>query len=223
MTNYFGSQHSLDDCVKRHLFLLCPNNSGSTFLINAIKTSRAVWALQREGQHVLGFSGPATLRTEFPLLWASKPEWIERFQNPDAYDWSKSKKAWYFQASARRPDAPVFATKSPPFLLIADQLAENFPDTRFIFMVRNPYPVIESITRKHQKLGRPLEECATMAARHIITCFRQQIENKDRYKDQSVFFRYEDMCANPAETAKIIQSLVPEMTDLDLDQKLPVK
>ena len=43
------------------------------------------------------------------------------------------------------------------------------------------------------------------------------------YRERGVFFTYEEMCAAPERVASRIQALVPELDDLDLRQRLPVK
>ena len=35
---FFGARHDLERTVTSHLFVLCPNNSGSTFLRKALAT-----------------------------------------------------------------------------------------------------------------------------------------------------------------------------------------
>ena len=126
--------------VTTHLFGICPNNSGSTFLQKALATCRATWNLEREGQRMLGFVGPDT-RTTGSVIWGSERRWIDLFTNPDLYDWPRTRKAWYFQAWARDPAASVFFTKTPPFLLYVAELVRHFENAKFLFMVRNPYAV----------------------------------------------------------------------------------
>ena len=51
----------LADLIGMHLFVVCPNNSRSTFLAAALETCRATWRLPREGQMIRGFAGPTTI------------------------------------------------------------------------------------------------------------------------------------------------------------------
>lgn len=211
--------------IRKHLFLLCPNNSGSTYLGNAIARSRAVWGLPREGQHMLGFAGPATTHTPWPLIWGGREESLAHFRDSPDYDWERTRTAWYFHASAAREDAPVFFTKSPPFLLIADQLAAHFPATSFLIMVRDPYAALEGIVRRRRG-GRDEADGAdlpTIAARHLVTCFEAQRANIARLGSSAIFFTYEELCAGPQQIAHRIAQLVPELDDLDLTQRIAVK
>ncbi|MXO90813.1 sulfotransferase [Pontixanthobacter aquaemixtae] len=211
--------------IKKHLFLLCPNNSGSTYLSRAIGTSRSVWSLDREGQHVVGFAGPSTVETPWPLIWGAADKSLRHFRDSPEYDWDRTKRAWYFHASAKRENAPVFLTKSPPFLLIPDQLAANFMDVSFLFMVRNPYAMLEGIVRRWGRSGSETirQKLPRIAAKHIVTCLTAQRANIREYTANSIAFTYETLCAQPDDVAKRITGLVPELDDLDLTQKIAVK
>lgn len=222
------SKHKIEQvaaAVATHLFILCPNNSGSTYLSRAIAQSRHVWSLEREGQHVLGFAGPQTLNSPWPLVWAADEERLAHFRDSPDYDWERTRKAWYFHASAAHAEAPVFHTKAPPFLMIADQLRDAFANTRFIIMVRNPYATLEGILRRWQRTdarARTLD-LAESGARHIVACFEQQLRNIERFGDCSISFTYEDLCADPPGRADAIRRLVPDLDDLDLTQRLAIK
>ena len=211
--------------IKRHLFLLCPNNSGSTYLSRALAQSKSVWSLPREGQHMVGFAGPASTETEWPLIWGATEESLSYFRDSTDYDWDRTKRAWYFHATAARDDAPVFHTKSPPFLLIAKQLAKHFENTNFLFMVRNPYATLEGILRRHKTAETPIDprELPKIAARHLVTCLSVQRDNIERYSDRSIAFSYEELCENAEAIADRISGLVPDLDDLDLTQKLAIK
>ncbi|MXO57601.1 sulfotransferase [Pontixanthobacter gangjinensis] len=213
------------DAIKTHLFLLCPNNSGSTYLSRALATSPAVWSLEKEGQHMIGFAGPSTLESPWPLIWGSSEDSIAHFRDSPDYDWSRTKRAWYYHASAKRDDAPIFHTKAPPFLLIADQLANNFAGAAFLFMVRNPYAAMEGILRRHDRAGflNRSPDLATVAARHLVTCLTAQRHNISEYAEISIDFRYEDLCASPQEISNQISNFLPEIGPLDLAQKLAIK
>lgn len=224
MNRVYGARHDLEATVTTHLFVICPNNSGSTFLKEALATCRMTWNLDREGQHMLGFAGPSSRATRTGLLWASRQRYIDLFTDDDAYDWPRIRKAWYFQAYARDPAASVFVTKSPPFLLNVAAFNRNFPNPRFLFLVRNPYAVVEGIWRRRWK--RPPFDAHTLlhaAARHAVTCLEYQRCNVDAYRDNGRFFTYEAMCDRPLEVEAQIRSLVPDLDDIKLRQKLAVK
>ena len=225
-----GCRHDVESRVGTHLFGISANNSGSTFLKAALKTSRATWNLDREGQMMLGYVGPNILWPHpAVLLWAAEQRWIDLVTDPRNYNWPRTRKAWYFQAFARDPDACVFYTKTPAHLLLVDELARHFHNAKFLFMVRNPYAVCEGICRFHRgtapTAGRrpPPENLPEAAARHAVTCMARQRRNLEAHGHRGVFFTYETMCAEPERVAQDIRALVPELDDLDLRQRLWVK
>ena len=134
-------------------------------------------------------------------------------------------RAWYFQARADDPRPPVFVTKSPPHLLVVDDLARYFPNPKFLFMVRNPYAVCEGICRnlKRRGLAPPDGSLPEAAARHVVACLRYQRRNIAAHGRRGVFFTYETMCAEPERVASEIRALVPELDDLNLRQRLRVR
>jgi hypothetical protein len=71
MSLYYGAEYDLDNLIETHLFVICANNSGTTFLRNALATSRHTWNLQREGQHTYGFAGPSSIGLKAHKRWAS--------------------------------------------------------------------------------------------------------------------------------------------------------
>lgn len=220
---YLGADQDLEKLVETHLFVIGPNQSGSTFVTRAIERCFATWSLSREAQHMLGYQGPDTLHHDIPLTWASSSESVDFIRARGNYDWGKNRKAWYFQAQAARRDANIFVTKSPPFLLIADQLVEHFEQVRFLFLLRNPYAVVEGICRRTIKQESQRAEALRLAASHIMTCFEYQKQNIQSYQATGLFLSYESICSQPLESAKKMQRLIPELTELDFNQRIAVK
>ena len=92
--------------------------------------------------------------------------------------------------------------------------------------------------------GRGLEEWAAL---HVVNCLARQRRNVEACGtcpepppgfvpepvgglspdpvggSRGVFFTYEAMCAEPERVAREIRSLAPELADLDLRRRLPVK
>ena len=233
---HYGAGRDLAQVVTTHLFGIAPNNSGSTFLMRALATCRATWNLRRDGQVIFGYVGPKPFRdlsSSYPatLIWAAEQRWIDLLTDPRHYDWPRTRKAWYFQAFARSPDASVFYAKAPYHLLLVDELARHFRNTKFLFMVRNPYAVCEGICRFYRREQpfpdgrRPprVPNLLEAAARHVVTCLEWQRRNLRTHGDRGVFFTYEALCAEPERTAQAIRALAPALDDLNLDQRLPVK
>ena len=226
MSVHYGASHDLARLISTHLFIICPNNSGSSFLKTALATSRRTWNLMREGQHTFGFAGPSSIGLRAHKRWASEPHWLQVFTDPGNYDWPAIRRSWYFQAFALDAGARVFVEKSPPFLLIVDQLAEQFRDARFLFMVRDPYAVVEGILRRSpRKWGKSIPEpdWPALAATHVLNCLTYQRRNIEGADGRGVFFSYEQMCAEPEQVARTIADLVPDIDDLNLRQRLRIK
>jgi len=173
---------------------------------------------------MLGFAGPSTRRSGWPLIWAATEQSRNHFES-GTYDWERTKIAWYFQSQAVGAEASVFFTKSPPFLLIAQQLADAFANAKFLIMVRNPYAALEGILRRHGRRapGLPRSRVVKTAATHLVQCLRFQAKNRQLLSGRCASFSYEEMCASPTDVARQIESLVPELDDLDLAQRLAVK
>ena len=232
-----GAGRDLEQLVRTHLFVVCPNNSGSSFLAAALGKCQATWRLPVEGQFIQGFVGPVTTATYGreeltpALLWASEGKWLDLFAGPDRYDWAQSRKAWYFHARAHRADASVFVTKSPPHVLHVGQLLAAFRNAKFLFMVRNPYAVCEGICRRYRtrltrdfrQFTEPRKGVETAAAMHVATCLAWQRRNIETYAERGTFFSYETMCDDPEAAARQVRCLVPELDDLKLRQRIAVK
>ncbi|MCY4600504.1 MAG: sulfotransferase [Acidobacteria bacterium] len=223
MNRVYGAQHDVERAVRIHLFGIAPNNSGSTFLKEALATCRATWNLQREGQAMLGYVGPSRYQ-KIPLIWSAEPDWVAALTDPGAYDWERNRRVWYFQAFARDPEASVFYTKAPPFLLYVGELARHFPNPKFLFMVRNPYAVCEGICRNLRRSGLARgRDLPAAAALHMVNCLARQRRNLEMYGQRGAFFTYEAMCDEPERVEEKIRALVPELDDIRLRQRLLVK
>ena len=181
---------------------------------------------------MLGYVGPDILWPHpATLLWASERRWIDLLTDPRHYDWPRTRKAWYFQAIARSPEASVFYTKTPAHLLVVDALARHFHNAKFLFTVRNPYAVVRGDlpvlpggdTPRAAPSSAPIGNLPEAAARHAVTCLAWQRRNLEAHGHRGVFFTYETMCAEPERVARRIRALVPELDDLDLRRRLPVK
>ena len=236
-----GADRNIENTIATHLFVVCPNNSGSTFLASALAACRAAWSFPAEGQSIPGYAGPVTTRSPELALWAAEPRRIALFADPARHDWPRTRKAWYFFARARDPGASVFVEKSSQHVFQVGQLARHFRSPRFVFMVRNPYAVCEGICRNVRRRfgrdglprvsgpGRSLEEAA---AAHVVHCLARQRRNVEAHGafplephrgNRGVFFTYEAMCAEPERVAGRVRALAPELDDLDLRRRLPVK
>jgi Sulfotransferase family len=206
--------------IRRHLFVLAINNSGSTFLTKALAQSPGAWSLPREGQHVPGFAGPSSRGTGTGLLWAASAQSEALFTDPADYDWAQNSCVWEFQAEAESADAELLIVASPPFLMISKLLAHAFPEAHFLILLRHPLAVIEGILR-----GTAGDDAALVepAARHVLRGMEYQRANIESLGSRALTIRYEDMCAAPEITAAAILKVAPELRAVDLTQRIAVK
>ena len=231
MSLVFGAGRDLDEKVRTHLFIISPNHSGSSFLRLALATCRGTWNLRREGREAFVFPKPRpSLVPGLPRqgkFWALGRRRLNRLADPSLYDWPRIRKAWHFLAYARCPSASVFVVQSPRHLFQLGMLTQHFRNAKFLFMVRNPYATCEGICRvyrrKYPEEGRLRISLEEWAARHFANCLAQQRRNLEEFGDRGVFFTYEAMCEEPELVARSIQALVPELDDLELRRRLPVR
>jgi hypothetical protein len=181
-----------------HLFLLVPNNSGSSILHDLIATSSDVATLPEEGQFCPNFIGPLAFKFGVAHFFTKK-EGI--FRNKKNYEWSAIKNQWEKLWNKSNPNARIFLQKSPPDILRADMLHETFENTKFLIMVRNPYAQVESVLRANP------ESSVIDAANHALRCLEIQLENSEQYLDDLVF-RYEDLADKTEETIKTIEEFL---------------
>ena len=220
----FGAQHEAAQAIRTHLFIISPNNSGSTFLRRSFEYSDKVWWLPREGQHMPGFVGPSTRDTDDALIWNASAGRRARYLDPAVYDWQQTRKAWYFLSRSHGADGPVFVTSSPPFLLNMNVLDRHFEDARFILLTRDPYAVAEGILRRPiERLLATGEDKYQLVAKHIGHCLRWQLRNIASRHANSFRLTYEDMANDPAGTAARICAFLPMIGDYSLDRAIPIK
>jgi len=181
-----------------HLFLLVPNNSGSSILHDLIATSPDVAVLPSEGQFCDNFVGPLSHQYGIAHFFTKKED---IFRNKKNYEWEVIKRQWNFHWAQSNPDATVFLQKSPPDIVRADMLTEQFEDTKFIIMIRNPYAMVESILRANPTAS--LIDAAT----HAIRCLEIQLENSEKYLNDLVF-KYEDLTDNTSQVVEQIEKFL---------------
>lgn len=195
-----------------HLFLLVPNNSGSSILHELIATSKSVAVLPTEGQFHHNFVGPDPIQLDVKHIFTEKES---VFKNKKNYEWSVIKNSWATSWKKNNQEAKVFLQKSPPDIVRSDMLLEIFSDARFIMMIRNPYAMVEGILR-----GNPNANIK-QAARHAIRCLEVQLENSEKYLNDLVL-RYEDLTGDVEKTAKEIMDYL-SINDIDYDRLFQVK
>ena len=91
---FLGALHDLERMVATHLFVICANNSGSTFLQKALATSRRTWNLPSEGQKMSGYVAPRPANDPRMAgsgrIWAARSRWLDVLADPAEYDWPRT-------------------------------------------------------------------------------------------------------------------------------------
>jgi len=182
----------------KHLFILSPPASGSTLLWRIVQTSPEVAAFSREGKGLVKH------------ILAGKDRW-----NPSKIiPWEKVKQVWYEAWDLKKT---ILLEKSPPHLVRASQLEQNFPESYFIVSVRNPYAFCEGVSRRHSKNRGSFFNIA----KFWIMCCRYQIRNIEELRN-NIFFSYEDLTNNPSYTSEKIIKFLPELSGMGLEQHFTV-
>lgn len=179
-----------------HLFLLVPNNCGSSLLHDLIATSIDVSILPGEGQFCKNFVGPVAATFKIAHFFTEREE---VFRNEKNYEWSVIKRQWQSYWKKNNPNAKIKLQKSPPDILRPNLLQQHFENVKFIIMIRNPYAMVEGILRANS------EATLEQAARHAIRCLEIQLENSEKYSTDLVL-RYEELVDDPANTINNIMS-----------------
>ncbi len=217
-----------------YLFLLIPNDSGSTWLQNIISLCSNCVSFKPglDGKGVV----VDTIRdgTVYPIAGDHKAtkvfsEKSYLWETPDGWDWEVIKTLWHAAWSEnkhyRTASPRVYLEKSPPAVFSSDMYFKQFNNVRFIIMTRNPYAVAEGMRRTMHRALAPddiagreiysMERCT----KHWIRCAKRQIYNYATYKDIAIEITYEEL-SNDLETVrqKIVQ-LIPALHDIDLTTK----
>lgn len=197
-----------------HLFLLVPNDSGSTWLQNAISLCRNCVSFDT------GLDGKGVCAgTDFYPDQEINKLFSERedlWGRSSSYNWEKIKDLW-FGAWSCAPNynsatPRVFLEKTPQAIYASDMYVANFSNVRFVISIRNPYAVIEGMRRTIGNVS--LERCT----QHWVRCAKRQMYNIQKYSDISVTLSYELLLARPELIANQIRAVVPALHDLDFSK-----
>jgi hypothetical protein len=197
-----------------HLFIVCPNNSGSTLLVELLGTSAHASifdSLNHEGQWVAKTAGEGIM--PYPQGHELR-NWTvntSKFADPCNYDWPRLKQAW---TDAWSTSKSVRVEKTPSLVVSAPMFQEQFENARFLLCIRDPYAFCEGVRRRQ---GYALE----IAAAHWLRSAELQLRNKELLTPQ-VFFTYEELCDRPSEVVGRIADLIPELADIDVTRVFDV-
>jgi hypothetical protein len=199
-----------------HLFLLVPNDSGSTWLQNNISLCENVISFKEglDGKGVCAGTGAYPC----PELDSNKlftENIIEEF------DWDVIKNLWSVEWGKsnhyKTTNPRVFLEKTPQAVFFSDHYVEQFDNVRFIIMIRHPYAVAEGTRRTiRQNPSISVDVSIERCVKHWIKCAQRQMYNARTYADCSLEIKYEDLVGDPRMSESKIKSFLPALHDLDL-------
>jgi len=200
-----------------HLFLLVPNDSGSTWLQNVISLCSNCVAFSPG----LDGKGACAKKAAYPNMEINKlfSEKSYLWETPDAYDWEAIKTAWHAAWSENKhyqtANPRVYLEKTPQAIFSSGMYIEQFDNVRFITMSRNPYAVAEGM-RRTILADVTIDRCI----RHWIRCAKRQLYNYEMYKDIAIQITYEELVGNPRGVEQKIRQLIPALHDIDLTREV---
>jgi hypothetical protein len=132
-----------------------------------------------------------------------------------AYDWKAIKEAWHAAWAEnehyKTADPKVYLEKTPQGIFASDMYVEQFDNTRFIIMTRNPYAVAEGM-RRTILADVSIERCI----KHWIKCAQRQMYNYEKYKNIAIEITYEELVSAPRTVEQKIRQFIPALNDVDL-------
>jgi sulfotransferase family protein len=181
----------------RFLFILCPPYAGSTLMHEIICSSSQVSPTNifgvREGQGL----------PEIRKIVDYRREWDGKY----LYPWPSIKAIWlrYWDTSKA-----VLMDKSPPNLIRAEAIQDNFDPASFIVMTRNPYAHAEGMMRRNGL-------SAEAAAEFTLQCLGYQRRNAETLRRRCVI-RYEDLVLDPYAVKRRIDLFMPQLNGLHISK-----
>jgi hypothetical protein len=135
------------------------------------------------------------------------------------------KKRWqnqYRQVNRLVSSIGVVIEKSPPNLVRAVQLKENFPNCKFIVFNRNPYAICSSsFHRLFQNMARNRYEIMVNLAK--IWVLRSELLVTNIRNLDCPYFTYEYFCSNTTACIDVVNALCPELEDININVEFKVK
>ena len=198
--------------MNKHLFLIIPNNCGSTILYKALMHSKHIVGLTNragnpdEGEKIIFHEFREVEKSPMPVpiywephnpranplihglgrIWGSIDH-SKVFGNEDYFDWNRIKDVWNknWKRSPKYTDNAILMEKSPTSPAWAGMLSKHFENAYFIISMRHPYAVCEGIRRRiwqNQRHVLSMENCII----HWIETARLQILNLKNFRGKKL-------------------------------------
>jgi len=198
----------------KYVFIISINNGGSTMLQKILGRCRNVSDFDCEGEILARRKNSSCMRNQqcSPMegWWSIR----DQLSDPNNYDWKKIKKIWHNHWDLNKT---ILLQKSPRDIFRIKMLQENFHNSYFIIMVRNPYSICECARRK-----RSGANTFATRAKHWIECHRQQKENLI-LTNRNILIDYTDIVKYPIIIEKRLRSFMPGLKDVKCSGSISIK
>lgn len=180
---------------KKWVFLVGCYNSGTTLLAEILGQHPDISALPTEG-HFITDQFVKDYDIGLPRMWVDREDVFRLKEGDTGPDPVRLKKEWCIRLDL---DKPCLLEKSPPNGARTRWLQENFSNSYFIGIVRNPYAVSEGIRRKaephHLADGWPIDKCAYQWRRS-----NEVLMEDSEHLQRFILVSYEDLVEDPGST-----------------------
>jgi len=195
--------------MPKWVFLVGCNNSGTTMLNHFLGLHPDIDPLRREGQDSPCMPSPSDYPDghgfKLGRVWSEK---AEIFRVPEVENVEQLKQSWLAMRVSK--GGKYVMEKSPPNTVRSIWLQDNFPDSRFIGIVRNGYAVSEGIKRRKRESIN-----YERAARHW--CKSNKIMLCDsKFLEYFRLVKYENFVVNPSKELYCLESFL-EIPHFDYD------
>jgi hypothetical protein len=169
------------------LFVVGTNNSGTSLLVELLKSHPSVRSLPSEGQ-LLTDALPWPRGLGVPRLWGTRLDLFHWTQ--DHADDRRALKVMYDWSLFYPRGKGYLLEKSPPNTVRTRWLEHHFQPCRFVATARDPYAVCEGVMRRE---GFTIEQAAEHWAA-ATGCLLEDLTHLQKVH----FVTYENFCADPA-------------------------
>lgn len=181
------------------VFLISQPRSGSTLLQRILGTSREVATCSEPWLMLYPASfWRSDIETPFslPLAQAGVRSFLHSIGGKELRDKAiASAYGQLYEKATQSQHAAVFLDKTPRYYFVIDELLTMFPHARFIFLLRNPLAVLNSMMEKHE--GRIWEN-----RRDLLEAPRCLVNGVAAAGSRSLTVRYEDLVVDPDTTVR---------------------
>lgn len=192
----------------KHLFLICMDNGGSRMIHRCFANCKNSVTLRSGGVPVQGQSlfhnfGPDDHQIKAPI-WSEEAKYYDIL----SYDWPNIRAQWnkHWALNISDQEKPVHIENCPIDIMRVNQLYDNFENSQFIFVYRNPFAQIESKQRTTKLDWEGLTN-------HWIRMHKMQISYSTIYK--SLMYSYANLISGI--DMERFTNVHPELDDLSFD------